>query len=145
MGLLNKITLTSLGCLSVCIELHPSHATKASPISRATASVEARCLHLHPPLLASKAVFSLWSLVVLCALNAGVTGVTSWYQAVVRGTRHYIREHNSIYVRVYMVCTGTRGSPVAHVGMYECVRIFCDVRMAYLGEYTGIHLFGDDF
>ena len=58
-------------------------------------------------------------------------------------TTHYVRQH-SIHVRVYIVRTGARGSPVEYVWMYECVRTHYDVRMAYLGEY--MHLFGaDDF
>ena len=55
-------------CWCVCIELYSSHATKAPPISTPTASMEVRYLHLHPPLRASKAVLSSWSLVVACAL-----------------------------------------------------------------------------
>ena len=41
------------------------------PITTLAASVEARYLHLHPRLLASKAVLSSWSLVVICALITG--------------------------------------------------------------------------
>ena len=64
------------------------------------------------------------------------------YRLVPAGTTHNILEH-SIYVRVYLVCTGTRGSLVDYVWIYECVRTLCDVRMAYLREY--MHLFGDEF
>ena len=72
-----------IACLvCVCIELFPSHVTKAPPISRATASAEARNLHLHPPPPASKAVLSWRILVVVCDLNTTrVTGITSMYQA----------------------------------------------------------------
>ena len=52
----------------VCLELCPSNATKAQPISTPTVSMEAPCLHLHSPLLASKSVLSWWSLVVVCTL-----------------------------------------------------------------------------
>ena len=55
----------------VCLAVHwvlYSHATKAPPISTPTMSVEAHILHLHPPLLASKAVLGSWSLVAVCAL-----------------------------------------------------------------------------
>ena len=60
-GLLTKIILTSDVCARVRIEVCPSHATKAPSTSIAATSVEARYLHLHPPLLAYKAVLSLWS------------------------------------------------------------------------------------
>ena len=55
-------------CLCVCLELCPSNATKAQPISTPTVSVDAPYLHLHSPLLASKSVLSWWSLVVVCTL-----------------------------------------------------------------------------
>ena len=99
--------------MCVCIEVYPSHTTNAEPISTLVTSVEAPCYALHPPLPASKAVLSSWSLVVICALiTTGVTGITAWYdnRLVVPGTRHDIREHSSIYVREYSVYTGTRAS-----------------------------------
>ena len=37
-----------------------------------------------------------------------------------------------------MVCTGTRGSPVEYVIIYEYVRTLSDVRIAYLREYMHI-------
>ena len=64
-GLLHKILLLPPS-VCVCLELCPSNATKAQPISTPTVSMEAPCLHLHSPLLASKAI--LWSLVVICTL-----------------------------------------------------------------------------
>ena len=71
------------------------------------------------------------------------------YRMVPASTTHYVRQH-SIHVRVYivrtgargspveyvwiqyMVCTGTRRSPVEYVWLYECARPLCGVRMAYL-------------
>ena len=59
-------------------------------------------------------------------------------------TTHYIREHR-IYIHVgeCRVCKGIWNSPVKWIWIYECVPTFCDVRMAYPGEY--IQIFGDDF
>ena len=98
----------------LCIEFCPSQATKARPISRATASVEAPSLRLHSPLLASKAVLSSWSLVVICALiTTDVTGITGWYQAGTRLVPRTIYEGIVYMYENIRVCTGTRGSPVA--------------------------------
>ena len=56
----------------VCIEVYPSHATEKPSISAAREPVEDPYFALHSPLLASKAVWSSWSLVVIsiCALIA---------------------------------------------------------------------------
>ena len=43
-------------CVCVCIEIVPSHYTKAPPTPTPVAAVEDRCFHLHPPLPVSKAV-----------------------------------------------------------------------------------------
>ena len=120
----------------VCIELCPSHATNAPPILRSTAFVEAHYLHLYPPLLASKAVLSSFSFQGgnTCSnyqeYVPGVTGISGIYQAGTTRTRHYIEGVHSIYVRVYVECTGTR---------FTCsVRTVCDVwrRSIYM------HVFG---
>ena len=67
-------------------QLCPSHTTKAPPIPRETASVEARYLHLRPP-CSSVTVMRLLPpplivcLAVVCALTTtGVTSITAWYQ-----------------------------------------------------------------
>ena len=62
--LFNLTVLASPLCL--CIDVCPSHTTHAQPISAARMSVEAPYLHVHSPLLASKAVLSSWSLVMIC-------------------------------------------------------------------------------
>ena len=126
-------------CWCGCIELCPSNATKTLPISRATASVEARYLHLHPPLLASKVVLSSWRLVVVCALTTtDVTGITSMYQA---GTTWYhalymCESTVSIYVRTNIngMYRCQRFTCRILIYIYECIRILGDVRMAYLGD-----------
>ena len=41
-------------------------------------------------------------------------GLQAGTSLVPAGTTHYMREH-SIYIRIYVVCTGTRGSPVEYV------------------------------
>ena len=56
-------------CLGVCVEFCPSNATKTPLISSPEASVRARYLHLHSPLLASKAFSSSWILVVMYTLT----------------------------------------------------------------------------
>ena len=43
-------------CVCVCIEIVPSHYTKAPLTPTPLAAVEVRYLHLHPPLPVSKAV-----------------------------------------------------------------------------------------
>ena len=68
-GLFNIIALSSPMCPRVCA-LSFVPRTEALPISTLAASVKAPYLHLHSPLLASKAVLSSWSLVVICALVA---------------------------------------------------------------------------
>ena len=84
MALFNLIILTSLVCTCVywcaCIEVCPSHATNAEPISPLVTSVEAPYYALRPPLPASKTVLSSWSLVVICPLNdTGATGIAGSY------------------------------------------------------------------
>ena len=95
-----KLFFLSL-CIRVCWCVYAlrfiPNATNAQLISTLAASVEASYLHLHSPLLASKAVLSSWSLVVInmCSTCQGEvpaeTGITGWYQLVPR----------PIYVRVY--------------------------------------------
>ena len=69
--IVNKNVHSSLVCVGVlvhwcvCIEVWPSHTTNAEPISLLVTSVEAPYYALHPPLPASKTVFSSWSLVVI--------------------------------------------------------------------------------
>ena len=117
--------------LSVCTELCPSNATNAQPISTLAASVEAPYLHLHPPLPAFKDVLSSCRLVVVCALITREK-FQPYFRQAPPGTTHCIREHRT-YVRQHRVCTGTRGSPVEYVCIYECLCTLCDVRMAYVG------------
>ena len=140
-GLFNKIITSVSLAMSVCIELCPSNATKAPPISTPTASVEASYFHLHPPLLASKAVLSSWSLVVVCALTTTcVTGITGWYRLVLRTIREHI-----IYVRIYGIYVQVpRGSPVAFlscvVRMNIWMRTLCDVRRTGTCDQTVMDL-----
>ena len=54
--------------MCLCIEICPSHTTERPRISAASMSVETPFLRLRSPLLASKAVLSSWSLVVICSL-----------------------------------------------------------------------------
>ena len=74
--LLNKIVLPLLVCW--CIDVGPSNATERAWISPLVTSVKAPIFALHPPLPASRTVWSSWGLLVVCPLNAqGVTGITS--------------------------------------------------------------------
>ena len=130
-GLFNKIMIYSFVSACVCIELCPSNATNAPPISTLAASVEAPYLHLHPPLPAFKDVLSSCRLVVVCALITREK-FQPYFRQAPPGTTHCIREHRT-YVRQHRVCTGTRGSPVEYVCIYECLCTLCDVRMAYVG------------
>ena len=76
----NLMVICSLVYTCVCIEVWPTHTTNAEPIAPLVTSVEAPTYVLHPPLPASKAFLSSWSLVVICLLIAsGVTGITGWY------------------------------------------------------------------
>ena len=62
-------------------------------------SVEAPCLHLHLPLLASKAVLSSWSLVMICALIA--RGKLKTEQKFQAGTSSYFQAGTSSYHALY--------------------------------------------
>ena len=104
--------------LSVCIGVCPSNATEAPPISTATASVEARDLHLHPLTFASKAVLSSWSLVVVCALITREKFQRNWNYRLVPGSRY-----QALYTRVQQyVCT-------IIYGIYRYQSFTCSIRI----------------
>lgn len=96
------------------IDVCPSHATKLLPISRPTTSMKDRYLHVQGYLLASKAVVSSWSLVVVCTQITRISSrrkwdfkhVPAWYQAP--GTIHdrtvYTRIIDIWYVQVPGFC-----------------------------------------
>ena len=80
--------------IGVCLELCPSKSTEITSISSSRAPVDAPYSHLRSPLLASKAVLSSWSLVVICALITRVTFKPEMRLVPARRT-YYIR--TSIY------------------------------------------------
>ena len=120
----------------VCIELFPSNPTNAQRISSLAASVEAPCLHLHSPLLASKAVLSSWSLVVICDLIARerfkleleVQAGTSSYITRTIYTIEYVwyvklpGTHIYTYIKMYFFCPWLFFSLTA-AGLSSCSRL----------------------
>ena len=107
-GLFLKIVISSLVCLCVCMRIGlcalrfvPSTLPTRNGFFSLVTSVKTHFYVFHPPLPASKAVLCSWSLVVICApIAPGVTGITGWYDKkfVVPDTKHYIRDHRSIYM-----------------------------------------------
>ena len=105
---LSKNVLSSLVCVRVCTlcvhrGLSLAHHQRGTDFVlcdiclRMTLTIPA--VHLCPR---PKNVLGSWSLVVICALiTTGLDMITAWYDSrfEVPGTRHYIREYSSIYVR----------------------------------------------
>ena len=77
--------------ICVWIELCPSISTNAQTISTLVASVEAPYLHLHSPLIPSKAVLSSWILLVICVR----------VYMVCRGTRFTCSIRMNMWMRTY--------------------------------------------
>ena len=119
-ALCNKIVLSSLVCVLVClsIEVWPSNATNAEPISTLPASVEAPYLHLYPPLLAFKAVLRTRSLVGICALFTRETFKPEL--ELQAGTCSY----QALYMYKYIWYVEVPGWPVAYVCMNTLMRTY---------------------
>ena len=126
-GLVNLIILTSLVCVRWALSIaHQQRATDFEPGGVCGGSV------FSPPSTCAR----VQSRIEFMEPGGGLCSnyhKRQWdYRLVPAGTTHCIREHSTrYYVRVYIVFTGTRGSPVEFVWIYECA--LCDVRMAYLG------------